>query len=101
MCAVRARAPAPSGGGDGVRVVVVVGGGVLPSLFQDVFPFLLLSVAVLLALSPSPGRRGLLWLPSNNGEGAVFKEVHVINDCSCIILAFFLRCHAPPLQGRK
>lgn len=26
----------------------------------------------------------------------MFKEVHVINDCSRIILAFFLRCRAPP-----
>ena len=35
-------------------------------------------------------------LPNDNGEGEeVFKEVHVINDCSCIILAFFLSCRAP------
>lgn len=38
-----------------------------------------------------------VWLPNDNTEGEeVFKEVHVINDCSCIILAFFLRCRAPP-----
>lgn len=48
-------------------------------------------------LSISWQKGSSVWLPADNREGEeVFKEVHVINDCSCIILAFFLRCRAPP-----
>lgn len=63
VCTVRARAC--GGDGDGVRVGCVGGGGggggggSSKSLPRRL-PFLLLSAAVLLALSPSPGRRGLL-----------------------------------------
>lgn len=45
-----------SGGGGGVRRV----GGCSSKRLPRRLPFLLLSVAVLLALSPSPGRRGLV-----------------------------------------
>lgn len=57
---VRARAPTTSsGGGDGVGWVSE-GGGVSSKSLPRRLPFLPLSAAVLLALSPSPGRRGLL-----------------------------------------
>lgn len=52
MCVRYVRAT--SGGGDGV------GGRGGSKTLPRRLPFLLLSVAVLLALSPSPGRRGLL-----------------------------------------
>lgn len=57
VCTVRARAC--GGDGDGVRVGCG-GGGVSSKSLPRRLPFLLLSAAVLLALSPSPGRRGLL-----------------------------------------
>lgn len=48
-------------------------------------------------LSISWQKGSSVWLRNDNREGeVVFKEVHVINDCSRIILAFFLRCRAPP-----
>lgn len=56
VCVRYARARATSGGcGDGVG-----GWGCSSKPLPRRLPFLLLSVAVLLALAPSPGRRGLL-----------------------------------------
>lgn len=75
--------------------------GVSSKCLPRSLPFFLLSAALLLALSPSPGKRGsCVWLPNNNREGEeVFKEVQMINEFSCIILTFFLRsCPLCPVQ---
>lgn len=62
MCVryVRTRARTTRGGGDGVGWVSEEEGGCSSKSLPRRLPFLLLSVAVLLALSPSPGRRALL-----------------------------------------
>lgn len=86
-----------SGGGDGVRRVGVVGG-----VFFQVSPKTSSFSPAVCGCAPCPlsiswQKGSCVRLPDNNREGEeVFKGVHVINDWSCIILAFFLQC-LPPL----
>lgn len=56
--------------------------------------FLLLCLCLFLALCISWQKGSCVWLSGDNREEReeVLKEEHVINDFSCIILAFFLRC---------